>query len=73
MQASTNTWLIQAPEFIPQSIDPAPTTKSKRPAAVEKPMSDYQKKLVARYNRAPRISVPAGHKSRLDPQRELRR
>lgn len=60
---SQNTWLLQAPEFIPIALDPAAAQKARRlPAARARPMTAREGELVRRYRQYPRISVPASHR-----------
>jgi hypothetical protein len=73
---SSNTWLIQAPEFIPKAIDPTPNAELVRrspPTARTRPMTAPEKAIVARYRQQPRISVPASHPSLDDEPRDLPR
>ena len=69
--ASTNTWLLQAPEFIPTAIDPSPTTEilQRRPAAKARPATAHERSVIRRYRLQPKLSVPAGHRALRDEPR----
>ncbi len=69
--ASKNTWLVQAPEFIPAAIDPPSTTMALNPALTpsRRPATDAEKQLVDRYRHQPHLSVPASHAAVTDRPR----
>ena len=66
--ASTNTWLLQSPEFIPTAIDPSSTAdRARRRAAREpRPITARERALADRYWRQPKLSVPGGHPALYD-------
>jgi hypothetical protein len=73
-KASKNTWLIQAPEFIPVALAPSEkTTLLQHPAARPRPLTEHEQQLIRRYQQQPRISVPAGHPALSEDPRQLPR
>jgi hypothetical protein len=61
---SANTWLVQAPEFIPTAIDPSSTDKVRRRAArAPRPITAREQALVDRYRLQPKLAVPGGHRA----------
>ncbi len=63
---SANTWLLQAPEFVPGAlVATGATTKARplRPATTMRPETTRERELVRDYQRQPHLSVPAWHPS----------
>jgi hypothetical protein len=62
-QASTNTWLLQAPEFVPSALIPTQTPELLRRTlpARHRQMTAREHAIVDNYRKQPRISVPASH------------
>jgi hypothetical protein len=73
--ATTNTWLLQSPEFIPVALDHSPTQEKlqHRPPSAPRPATAHEKDLVRRYRLQPKISVPAGHRAITEQPRDLHR
>jgi hypothetical protein len=60
---SANTWLLQAPEFVPVALEKpvGPATPPAMRLGVERAMTPAEKQAVFRYASRPRVSVPAFH------------
>lgn len=70
---SANTWLLQAPEFVPKLIDPAATAEISLPIAKARAMTARERELIIRYKKQPLISVPGGHPVLQDQPEEIHR
>jgi hypothetical protein len=62
--SSANTWLLQAPEFVPTALLPSPApelAQRKLRLARERVMSERERALIDKYIHQPHISVPGSH------------
>ncbi len=70
--ASANTWLVQAPEFIPSALvnsgqGPGTTFRAARVRA----LNAHERAILVRHKRSPKLGIPATHKLMREGRREL--
>jgi hypothetical protein len=64
--SSANTWLLQAPEFVPTALLPSPApqlAQRKLRLARDREMTERERALIDNYVHQPHISVPGSHPS----------
>ena len=66
-QATQNTWLLQAPEFVPVALEASAAAAVPRVFRFPRAMTAGERQAIIRYVRQPRLSVPPFHPARADP------